>query len=93
MITNVTPGIGGKSRGMNAEYVQGEWLELGPGSEWEHHMALEADGPELLQHLPPEHKTKGAEGSQAEPVRCHGWDTGGPGQPQFVGPQQEVLAM
>lgn len=56
-------------------------------------MVLEAVGPELLQPLPPEHKTGGAEGSQAEPVRCHGWDTGGPGQPQSVGPQQEVLAM
>lgn len=65
---------------MNAEYVQGQWLELGPGSEWEEHqMALEAVGPELLQPLPLEHKTEGAEGSQAEPVRCHGWDMGGPG--------------
>lgn len=37
IIFNVTPGIGGKSRGMNAEYVQGRLLGLGPGSEWEEH--------------------------------------------------------
>lgn len=79
---------------MNAEYVRGQLRGLGPRSEWEEHqMELEAIGPELLQPLPPEHKTEGAECSLAEPVRCQGWDTGGPGQPQSVGPQQEVLAM
>lgn len=94
IIINVTPGIGGKSRGMNVEYAQGQLLGLGPGSEWEEHqMVLEAVGPELLQPLPPGHKTEGAECSLAEPLRCHGWDTGGPGPPLSAGPQQEVLAM